>query len=72
MIIVRLAIGSEPQRITVEGDEAVIVLSATTFAKVLPWLAQPSLHALLSQSPLSRLDFEPASTQSLVREVELS
>jgi Tetratricopeptide repeat len=32
---------------------------------------QPSLHGLLSQSPLSRLDFESSSIQSPVRDVEL-
>jgi prevent-host-death family protein len=69
--VVRLARDSEPQRITVRGEDAVVILSAKAFAKVLPLLAQPSLHALLSQSPLSRLDFEQPSVQSPVRDVEL-
>lgn len=69
--VVRIARDSEPQRITVRGEDAVVVLSSKTFAKVLPLLKQPSLHALLSESPLSRLDFEHSSTQSSVRDVEL-
>lgn len=43
-----------------------------TITKLLPLLTQPSLYALLSQSPLGRLDFEQPSTQSPVRDVELS
>jgi prevent-host-death family protein len=69
--VVRLARDSEPQRITVRGEDAVVILSAKTFAKVLPLLEQPSLHAMLSQSPLSLLDFEQLGTQSPVRDVEL-
>ncbi len=69
--VVRLARDSEPQRITVRGEDAVVILSAKAFAKVIPLLEQPSLHALLSQSPLSRLEFEQPSVQSPVRDVEL-
>lgn len=67
----RLARDSEPQRITVRGKDAVVMLSAQTFAKLLPLLAEPNLHHLLSQSPLSRLDFEPSRMESPVREIEL-
>lgn len=69
--VVRLAREQTPQRITVQGEDAVVIVSAQEFAKLLPLLEQPSLHALLSQSPLSRLDFEPTTTQSPVRDVEL-
>lgn len=70
--VVRLARDQEPQRITVRGEDAVVVLSAKEFAKLLPLMAQPNLHVLLSQSPLSRLDFEqPGGVRSPVREVEL-
>jgi antitoxin Phd len=69
--VVRLARDDEPQRITVRGEDAVVILSAKAFAKLLPLLEQPSLHALLSQSPLSHLDFEQASIQSPLRDVEL-
>jgi antitoxin Phd len=69
--VVRLAREEVPQRITVRGEDAVVIISAQEFAKLLPLLEQPSLHALLSQSPLSRLEIEQSSTQSPVRDVEL-
>ncbi|MGB8701210.1 MAG: type II toxin-antitoxin system prevent-host-death family antitoxin [Thermosynechococcaceae cyanobacterium] len=69
--VVRLAREQVPQRITVRGEDAVVIISAQAFAKLLPLLQQPSLHGLLSQSPLSRLDFESPSIQSSVRDVEL-
>lgn len=68
--LVQLARTENPQLITVRGEEAVVVLSAQLFAKVLPWLSQPSLHGLFSQSPLSRLNFETQSIKSPVRAVE--
>ena len=70
--VVRLAREQLPQRITVRGEDAVVIMSAQEFAKLLPLLEQPSLHALLSQSPLSRLDFDPpAGDPFSVRDVEL-
>ena len=68
--VVRLAKQSEPQRITVRGEDAVVIISSQLFEKLMPLLAQPSLHALLSQSPLSKLEFEIESVQSPVREIE--
>lgn len=61
----------EPQRVTVHGKDAVMVVDAETFATLLPSASQPSLHQLLSESPLSRLDFRPKSVRSPVRDVEL-
>ena len=69
--VVRLAREQAPQRITVRGEDAVVIISAQEFAKLLPLLEQPSLHTLLSQSPLSQLDFEQPSTYPAVRDVEL-
>jgi hypothetical protein len=46
--------------------------SFPTLDKRLPLSEQPSLHALLSQSPLRCLDFEQSSIQSPVRDVDLS
>ncbi len=70
--VVRLAREQTPQRITVRGEDAVVIISAQAFAKLLPLLEQPSLHALLSQSPLSRLELEqPAGSPSPIRDVEL-
>lgn len=69
--VVRLAREQTPQRITVRGEDAVVIMSTQDFAKLLPLLEEPSLHALLSQSPFSRLEFEQSSVQSAVRNVEL-
>ncbi len=69
--VVRLARDTEPQRITVRGQDAVVVLSAQTFAQLLPLLAEPSLYRLLSQSPLNRLEFEQPGIQSPVRQLDL-
>lgn len=69
--VVRLARDTAPQRITVRGEDAVVVLSAKDFAKVLPLLQQPNLHLLLAQSPLNRLEFEPSRMPAPVRDVEL-
>ena len=61
----------EPQRVTVEGKDTVMVISADMFSKLLPASAQPNLHELLSQSPLAELDFDFETERSPVREVEL-
>lgn len=62
---------TEPQRVTVHGKDAVMVVDAETFAKLLPASGQPSLHEFLSDSPLSRLEFNHPSVRSPVRDVEL-
>jgi hypothetical protein len=49
----------------------VVILSAEDYARLAPAAAQPSLHALLSGSPLRGLDFEPGSVRSPVRDVQL-
>ena len=60
-----------PQRVTVHGKDAVVVLSAEDYARLASGAAQPSLHALLSRSPLRDLDFEYESVRSPVRDIEL-
>lgn len=69
--IVREAREQGPQRVTVHGKDAVVILSAEDYARLAPAAAQPSLHALLSSSPLRDLDFERESVRSPVRDVEL-
>ena len=56
---------------TVHGKDAVVILSAEDYARLAPAPAQPSLHALLSSSPLQDLDFEHGSVRLPVRDVEL-
>ena len=63
--------GQEPQRITVSGKDAVMVVSAEDFAKMHPSARQPDLHELLVNSPLAELEFGRQSERSPVRDVEL-
>jgi antitoxin Phd len=69
--VVREAQQQGPQRVTLHGRDAVVILSAQDYARLAPAAAQPSLHALLSQSPLRDLDFEQESVRTPVRDVEL-
>lgn len=69
--LVRLAHAKGPQRITVHGRDAVVVLAAEEYARLAPLAALPSLHALLSRSPLRDLEFEHAGVRANVRDVEL-
>jgi antitoxin Phd len=69
--VVREAREQGPQRVTLHGKDAVVILSAEDYARLAPVAAQPSLHALLSGSPLRDLDFEHGSVRAPVRDVEL-
>ena len=69
--VVRQAQASGPQRVTVHGKDAVVVLSAADYARLAPAPVRPSLHALLCRSPLRDLKFEHGSVRSPVRDVEL-
>jgi antitoxin Phd len=69
--VVREALEHGPQRVTLHGRDAVVILSAEAYGRLAPVAAQPSLHALLSRSPLRDLDFERESVRSPVRDVEL-
>jgi antitoxin Phd len=69
--LVRQARTGEPQLVTVHGQEAVIVISAEEFARILPAQKSLSLHEFLSESPLSDLDFAREPLLSPVRDVEL-
>jgi prevent-host-death family protein len=63
--VVRLARERGPQRVTVHGRDAVVVLSAADYARLAPAAAGTSLAALFSAGPFARLEnFE----DSLVRE----
>lgn len=68
--VVRLA-HHDPQRVTVRGKDAVVILSAAEFAKLLPLMEQPNLQILLSESPLSNLEFESPRVEAPIRAVEL-
>ncbi len=69
--VVRLAASGQPQRVTVRGKDAVVVVAADEFERLRARAAAESLHELLCQSPLNRLDFDDEGVRSPVREVEL-
>ena len=70
--LVRRAEEEGPRRITVYGQDAVIVVSATEFAQMLP-PSKPrrSPHALLAESPLRDLEFAHDGERDPVRDVGL-
>ncbi len=53
--VVREAQQQGPQLVTLHGKDAVVVLSVRDYARLAPVAAQPSLHVLLSRSPLRDL-----------------
>ena len=69
--LVRLATSGQPQRVTVHGKDAVVIVAADTFEALQAREQSGSLHELLSQSPLSRITFGGDGVRSPVREVEL-
>ncbi len=54
--LVRLARERGPQRVTVRGHDAVVVLSAEAYARLAPGVAGTSLAALFADGPFGRLE----------------
>ena len=69
--LVRLATSGQPQRVTVRGKDAVVIVAADTFQALQTRKQSGSLHELLSRSPLSRIKFGGDGVRSPVRNVEL-
>ena len=69
--VVRLAAAGHPQRITVHGRNAAVVVSGDEFDKLYAVRSAPTLHDLLSRSPLKSLALERASVRGLVRKVDI-
>ena len=63
--LVRRARAQGPQRVTLRGQDAVVVLSAADYARLAPAASQPNLAALFADSPFARLD---GFQDTLVRE----
>lgn len=63
--VVRLARERGPQRVTVRGRDAVVVLSAADYAHLAPAAAKSTLFALFADSPFVELE---AFDEQLVRE----
>ena len=68
--VVRLAAAGQPQRVTVRGRNAVVVVAADEFDRLRARKTAASLHDLLSRSPLTRLEFGGESVRSPIREVD--
>ncbi len=63
--VVRLARERGPQKVTVRGQEAVVILAMEDYARLAPAAVSPSLATLFADSPFARLErFE----ETLVRE----
>jgi prevent-host-death family protein len=54
--VVRLAREKGPQRVTVRGQEAVVVVSAADYARLAPAATSAGLMALFAESPFGRLE----------------
>lgn len=54
--LVRLAREDGPQRVTLRGKDAVVVLSAEDYARLTAAGAAPTLAALFGTGPFTRLD----------------
>ena len=62
--LVRVAREKGAQRVTVRGQDAVVVLSMADYARLAPAAAAPSLAALFDQGPFTRLDdFDPEESR---------
>lgn len=68
--VVRLAASGQQQRVTGRGKDAVGG-EADEFERLRARATSESLHELLCQSPLNRLDFDEEGVRSPVRELEL-
>ena len=69
--VVRLAAAGRPQRVTVRGRNAVVVVAADEFERLRLRRTAGSLYEILSNSPLNRLEFGGESVRSPVREIDL-
>lgn len=66
-----MASSGRPQRVTVRGRDAVVVVGAAEFDELQARAKPVGLHELLSNSPLKHLDFEHEGVRSPVRDVVL-
>jgi antitoxin Phd len=66
--VVRLARERGPQKVTVRGQPAVVILAAEDYARLATAAVSPSLAALFADSPLARLEqFEEMLMRERVR-----
>ena len=64
--VVRLARSGQPQRVTVHGHDAVVIVSTPEFERLTARHVSPTLHELLSQSPLNRVGRRAAASKPVL------
>jgi antitoxin Phd len=69
--VVRRARAHQPQRVTVHGRDAVVVVAAEDYDRLRPALTGEAIVEALCSSPLRDVDFERLSVRAPVRDVEL-
>lgn len=69
--VVRLARERGPQRVTVHGRDAVVVVAAEAYDRLQPPLTGEAIVAALQNSPLAEVEIERLSVRAPIREVEL-
>ena len=69
--VVRRARNHQPQRVTVHGRDAVVVIAAEDYDRLRPELTGAAIVAVLQNSPLRDIEIERVSIQAPVRDVKL-
>lgn len=69
--IVREAQRSGPQRVTLHGKDAAVIVAAEEFDRLQRPVSGRDIVSALAASPLGDLDFERLTIKSKVRDVEL-
>ena len=69
--IVREAQRNGPQRVTLHGKDAAVIVAAEEFDRLQRPVSGRDIVAVLAQSPLGNVEFERLTIKSRVRDVEL-
>jgi prevent-host-death family protein len=69
--VVRRARDHRPQRVTVHGRDAVVVVAAEDYDRLRPGLTGAAIVAALRASPLHEIELERMSVRAPIRDVEL-
>ena len=69
--VVRLARARQPQRVTVHGRDAVVVMAAEDYDRLQPPLTGLAIVEALARAPLGEVEIERVSVKGPVRKVEL-
>ena len=69
--IVREAQRNGPQRVTLHGKDAAVIVAAEEFDRLQRPVSSRDIVTVLAQSPLGDVEFERLTIKSRVRDVEL-